>query len=261
MLLDGKIAVIYGAAGGIGSPVARTFAGAGATVVLAGRTIEPLAALAEEIQAAGGKAETARVDALDSTSVAHHLDGVVERLGKVDVSFNLVGVPHRHGRALVELSLSDFADPIREYAVTHFLTATAAARHMSKQGSGVILMLTTQPARLAVPHSGPFGAALGMIEAFARNLAAEVGPNGVRVACILSTGSPDVPDVQDAIRRHAAALGKSAEELQAEYSQQAVLKRMTMTQDVADVAAFLASDRARSITATAINATCGLIAG
>jgi NAD(P)-dependent dehydrogenase (short-subunit alcohol dehydrogenase family) len=261
MLLDGKIAVIYGAAGGIGSAVARRFAAAGAGVVLAGRTMEPLAALAEEIHGAGGKAEAARLDALDPVAVARHTDGVVERLGSVDVSFNLVGIPHRHGRRLDELTANDFAEPIRQYAMTHFLTATAAARHMSKQGSGVILMLTTQPARLAVPHSGPFGAALGMIEAFARNLAAEVGPSGVRVACILSTGSPDVPDVQDAIRRHAEASGKTADELQAEYAQQAVLKRMTLTQDVADVATFLASDRAKTITATAINASCGLIPG
>ncbi len=261
MMLNGKIAVIYGAAGGIGSAVARTFARAGARVVLAGRTMEPLAALAEEIHAAGGKAETGRLDALDPEAVARHVDDVVERLGRLDVSFNLVGIPHRHGRRLDELTVNDFAEPIREYAVTHFLTATAAARHMSKQGSGVILMLTTQPARLAVPHSGPFGAALGMIEAFARNLAAEVGPSGVRVACILSTGSPDVPDVRDAIRRHAEALGKTAEELQAEYDQQAILKRMTLTHDVADVATFLASDRAKTITATAINASCGLIPG
>ncbi len=261
MLLDGKIAVIYGAAGGIGSAVARTFAGAGATVVLAGRTMEPLAALAKEIHAAGGTAEAGRLDALDADAVARHLDGVVERLGRVDVSFNLVGIPHRHGRRLDEMAVNDFAGPIREYAVTHFLTATAAARHMSKQRSGVILMLTTQPARLAVPHSGPFGAALAMIEGFARNLAAEVGPSGVRVVCILSTGSPDVPDVRDAIRRHAEALGKTAEDLQAEYDQQAILKRMTMTRDVADVAMFLASDRAKTITATAINASCGLIPG
>ena len=133
MLLDGKIAVIYGAAGGIGSAVARKFAGAGARVVLAGRTMEPLVALAEEIHAAGGKAETAQLDALDSVAVARHVDDVVERLGRIDVSFNLVGIPHRQGRRLDTLTVSDFADPIREYAVTHFLTATAAARHMSEQ--------------------------------------------------------------------------------------------------------------------------------
>lgn len=260
-MLDGKIAVIYGAAGGIGSVVARAFAGAGARVVLAGHTMEPLAALAKEIHAAGGKAETAQLDALDSVAVARHVDGVVERLGRIDVSFNLIGISHRQGRRLVELTVSDFADPIREFAMTHFITATAAARHMSEQGSGVILMLTTQPARVAQALSGPFGAALAMVEAFARNLAAEVGPNGVRVACILSTGSPEAPGVQDALRRHAEASGKSAPALQADYAQRAVLKRMTSPQDVADVATFLASDRASAVTATAVNASCGLIAG
>lgn len=259
MLLDGKIAVIYGAAGGIGAPVARTFARAGARVVLAGHTMEPLAALADEINAAGGKTEAALVDALDADAVGRHLDGVVERLGKVDVSFNLVGISHRHGRRLDELSVSDFAGPIREYAMTHFVTATAAARHMSKQKSGVILMLAAEPGRLAVPLVGPFGAALGMMEGFARTLAAEVGPSGVRVVWILSTGSPDAPGVQGALRRHAEASGMTVEALEAENARNTVLKRLTLTQDVADVATFLASDRAKSITATPINASCGLV--
>src|SRR5262245_41902292 len=174
MLLEGKIAVIYGASGGIGSVVARAFASAGATVVLAGRTMEPLVALADAIHAAGGKAEPTPADALDSSAVARHVDSVVDRFGRIDVSFNLVGISHRQGRPLVDIPVGEFANPIREYATTQFLTATAAARKMVPQGSGVILMLSTQPARLATPLSGPFGAAMAMVEAFSRNLAAEV---------------------------------------------------------------------------------------
>jgi len=261
MLLEGKIAVIYGASGGIGSVVARAFASAGATVVLAGRTMEPLVALADAIHAAGGKAEPTPADALDSSAVARHVDAVVDRFGRIDVSFNLVGIAHRQGRPLVDIPVGEFADPIREYATTQFLTATAAARTMVPQGSGVILMLTTQPARLAIPLSGPFGAAMAMVEAFSRNLAAEVGPSGVRVACLLSTGSLDTPGVQGAIRRHAAASGISVAEFEADFAQHAVLKRSTLSRDVADVATFLASDRASSITATAVNISCGLIPG
>jgi NADP-dependent 3-hydroxy acid dehydrogenase YdfG len=95
MSLDGKNAVIYGAAGAVGCAVARTFARCGARVFLTGRDIGALDALAKEISGAGGVAEAARVDALDEDAVARHLDGVVQKAGTIDVSFNAVGIPQQ----------------------------------------------------------------------------------------------------------------------------------------------------------------------
>ena len=259
MVLRGKNAVVYGAAGGIGSVVCRAFARAGARVHLAGRTLGPVSALAGEIQAAGGEAEAACVDALDAGSVERHAEAIVDRFGSIDVSFNLIGVSHRHGRPLVDLPLAEFAGPIGEYATSHFLTATAAARRMQARGSGVILMLSTEPAHMPIPFVGPFGAALGMIEAFALTLAAEVGPRGVRVICLLSTGAPDTPGVQGALQRHAEATGTPVARFLAEYEEKSVLKRLSLARDVADVATFLASDAAGAITATKVNLSCGLI--
>ena len=93
MLLQGKVAVVYGAAGHVGGAVARTFAAEGARVFLAGRTGARVEAVARDIAAAGGVAEAAEVDALDAEAVARHLNDVVVAAGRVDVCMNATGFP------------------------------------------------------------------------------------------------------------------------------------------------------------------------
>jgi 3-oxoacyl-[acyl-carrier protein] reductase len=108
MLLENKNAVIYGAGGSIGGAVARAFAREGATVFLAGRTLESLEEVAEEIRSAGGVAETAQVDALDEQAVDGHADAVAASAGGIDVSFNLISVGDIQGTPLAEMPLQDF---------------------------------------------------------------------------------------------------------------------------------------------------------
>jgi 3-oxoacyl-[acyl-carrier protein] reductase len=85
MLLEGKNAVIYGGGGSVGGAVARAFASEGASVFLAGRTREPLAKVASDIEGAGGRAEVAELDALDEQAVEDYIGGVVERAGSTVV--------------------------------------------------------------------------------------------------------------------------------------------------------------------------------
>jgi len=105
MLLEGKIAVIYGGGGGIGGGVARAFAREGAKVHLAGRTLQSLEAVAEKVRADGGVAETAQVDALDERAVDEHADAVAASAGGIDISFNLIGLGDVQGTPLAEMSL------------------------------------------------------------------------------------------------------------------------------------------------------------
>jgi 3-oxoacyl-[acyl-carrier protein] reductase len=90
MLLENKSAVIYGAGGAIGGAVARTFAREGARLFLAGRTLATLDAVARDIAAAGGAAETAQVDALDEPSIQKYIAAVAKKAGGIDVSFNAI---------------------------------------------------------------------------------------------------------------------------------------------------------------------------
>lgn len=257
MLLENKNAVIYGAGGAVGGAVARAFAREGATVFLAGHTLPKLEALAQEITSGGGKAEAAQVDALDQTSVENHLNTIINRAGHIDISFNLISLGHAQGSSLVDMTQSFFTASTITAINSHFLTSTAAARHMTKQGSGVILALTAQVARQPQPNSGGFSVACAAIEGLCRQLAVDLGPHGIRVICLRSSGSPDTPGVMEAMKLHAANAGVSLEEFEKDSAQRTMLKRLPRLAEVANVAALMASDYARVVTGAVTNVTCG----
>src|SRR5258708_38088023 len=140
MMRMDKVAVIYGAGGAIGGAVARAFGSEGAKLFLTGRLRAPVDAVAKNIVSTGGSAEATEVDALDEQAVDKHLQSVIEKAGRVDVSFNAVGIPNAKilGVPLVELDVEQFSLPITAYARSYFLTARLAARHMIPNKSGVI---------------------------------------------------------------------------------------------------------------------------
>jgi NAD(P)-dependent dehydrogenase (short-subunit alcohol dehydrogenase family) len=130
MMLKDKVAVIYGAGGAIGSAVARAFASEGANLFLTGLHLAPVEAVAKELVSAGGSAEAAEVDALDQQALDKHLQSVIDKAGRVDISFNAVGIPNAKilGVPLIELDVDRFSSPITTYATSYFLTARMAAR-------------------------------------------------------------------------------------------------------------------------------------
>jgi NAD(P)-dependent dehydrogenase (short-subunit alcohol dehydrogenase family) len=262
MLLKDKVAVIYGAGGAVGSAVAGRFAREGAKVYLTGRRPEPVRAMADKIASHGGFADAAQVDALDEAAVEAHIASVVESAGKVDISFNAVTPvpqPGTQGIPIAELSVDSFLAPINLYMRTQFLTTRAAARRMAKAGSGVILMNTPEPARLGAAHVGGMGPAWAAMEALSRNLSAEFGPSGVRSVVLRSTGMPETQTIDIVFGLHAKALGITRQQFQGFIEAMTHRKRSTSVAEVAEVAAFLASDKASAMTGTVANLTGGLI--
>ena len=259
MLLEHKNAVIYGGGGAIGGAVARSFAREGAHLFLAGRTLAKVEAVAEEITAAGGMAETAQVDVLDEEAVDKHIGKVAERARRIDILFNAIGMQDVQGKPLHEMSLEDFARPITIATTTQFLTARAVARRMIRQGSGVIMSITAGPARRALPNVGGFDTACAAIEGLWRTFAAELGSYGIRLVVIGSAGSPDTPDVQETLELHARATGKSLEEVLADSGSGTLLGRLPRVAEVAHAATLMASDRAGAMTGVIANVTCGYI--
>jgi 3-oxoacyl-[acyl-carrier protein] reductase len=256
-LLKGKTAVIYGAAGGIGAAVSRVFAREGAIVFLAGRTLRPLETIAREISEAGGLAEAGQVDALDSAQVEQHLRGIVATKGKLDISFNLISTDVAMGSQLTQLSVEQFANAAFLRPKSNFITATAAARMMEKQGSGVILAITATNGRLPQGETGGFSIGNAAIETFCKQLAIETGPKGVRVVCIRTGATPDNPVLQEVYARLAEVRGITKEEVERSEADNTALKRSPRMLEVAKTAALLASHYASAITATPVNASCG----
>ena len=128
---------------------------------------------------------------------------------------------------------------------------------MVKKGSGVIMMITATPARMGFPLVGGFSVACAAIEAFSRSLAAELGPQGVRVICLRSAGSPE--SIAETMDVHASGNKITRDEFITSLKEMTLLKRLPALADVGNVAALMASDYASTMTGTVANMTCGQI--
>ncbi|MFL5909266.1 MAG: SDR family NAD(P)-dependent oxidoreductase [Gaiellaceae bacterium] len=249
MLLEDKTAVIYGGAGAIGSAVARVFAAEGASVFLAGRTKSTLEAVADEIRASGGSAQTAEVDALDEAAVDAHADAVAAERGGIDVSFNLIAIGDVQGTPMAEMDVDDYTAPVLRSVRTTFLTARAAARHMIRSGGGVILNFGGEGHPFRGYNLGSLQTSFHAVEAMRRQLAVELGEHGIRVVTLRTGG---VPSTIPADFEGGGAIRESI-------TAATLLGRAATPEDVGNAAAFAASDRARTMTAATINVSCGTL--
>jgi len=259
-VLNGKHAVVFGAAGTIGAAVAREFAASGAEVFLSGRTKSNVDAVAKHITANGGRAHAAVVDTLDDATVNQYLSSIVNDSGKIDVILDAAGPPaneYGNTKMAVDLPIDEFMVPLDTMVRSRFITARAAARQMVKQHAGVIILVTGSPARPHVPGATAIGAAFGAIENLTQNLAFEVSPFGVRVVCVRTLANVDSRSIQDTMGFVAAQLNITRDQAMAQIAQSNFLKVPATVQDTANAAVLVASDRARMMTGTVINATAG----
>jgi len=258
MMLKDKVAVIYGAGGAIGIAVARAFAPAGAKLFLTGRHLAPVEVAAQDVVSAGGSAEAAEVDALDEQAVDKHLQSVTDKAGRVDISFNAIGIPNPKIRVpLVELDVEQFSLPITTYTTSYFLTARLAARHMIPNKSGVIMTVTSTPSRTGTPLVGGGGPAMAAVEALTRDLSAELAPQGIRVVGLRPQGMPETARIKESFELYAKASGMTREQFHELIASRTHTRRLSTLEEMADMAVFMASDKASGMTGTIVNLTMG----
>lgn len=266
LLLENKNAVIYGGAGAIGAAAARVFAREGARVFIAGRTPEKLDAVAREITASGGNVETAQLDVFDQQAVEEHAEAIATAAGGIDVALNAVSIPHDQGTLLADLTLEEFMRPIDGFPRAQFITAKAVAPHMGLRRPGVVLTLSEPGAKLAA--GGILGHAVSAAgkEAFSRVLAAELAPRNIRVIGIRPHAVVDAPAAGsytgELFAQTAAAAGQSVQEMLdagGAMAQGTLLKRLPTLSEVAELAAFLASDRSGAMTGAIVNLSSGAL--
>ena len=246
MLLENKVAVIYGG-GAISGAAATAFSREGARIFLAGRNLTKLDQVASAVRAQGGNVDTAVVDAYDEQAVNRYVDTVVAQEGYIDISFNLISTGDVQ-QPLMEITVDDFLQPIINTMRAHFITGRAAARHMIKRRSGVILAFGGGGSQ-TVSGLGGFKISLDALEGLRRQWAMELGEHGIRVVTLKTGGIPET-------------LGSdfpNREEMVAGFAQATLLKRAATLEDVGNVAAFVASDHARTITSTEVNISCGAL--
>src|SRR5215831_42372 len=259
-ILKGRHAVVFGAGGTIGTAVANEFAVEGAEVFLSGRTKPGVDAVAKQIAAKGGLAHAAAIDTLDDAAVNQYIDGIVKQTGKIDIVLDAAGPLAReygNGKNAVELPIAEFMVPLSTMVRSRFITARAAARHMTEQHSGVIIFVTGSPARGHVPGATAIGAAFGAIECLTENLAIEVGPMGVRVVCVRTLANVDSRSIQQTTEFLTNRLHITQDQANEQIANSNFLKRVATVSDTARAAALAASDAARMMTGTVLNATAG----
>jgi NAD(P)-dependent dehydrogenase (short-subunit alcohol dehydrogenase family) len=259
MMLRDKVAVIYGAGGAIGGAVACAFASEGASLFLTGRHLDRVEAVAKEIVASGGSAEAAEVDALDEQAVDKHLQSVIDKVGRVDIVFNAVGIPNAGllGVPLVDLDAEQFALPITTHAMSYFLTARLAARRMVANKSGVIMTVTALHSRTGLPLVGGYGPAQAVKEALTRDLSVELAPHGIRVVGLRPQAMAETATIKDAFEPRAKATGMTWEQWQEMLASRTHPRRLLTLEEMANMAVFMASDRASGMTGTTVNLTMG----
>jgi NAD(P)-dependent dehydrogenase (short-subunit alcohol dehydrogenase family) len=260
MMLKDKVAVIYGAGGAVGGAVARAFATEGATLFLTGHELASVETVAKDIVSADGSADAAEVDALNEQAVDGHLESVINKAGRVDISFNAVGITDTNilGVPLVALDVEHFLQPIRTYTRSYFLTARSAARRMIPNKSGVIMTVTTLHSRTGFPLVGGYGAAQAAKEALTRDLSAELAPQGIRVVGLRPQAMPEsVGSRRRFYESRAKTSGMTWEQFRDRLASRTHPQRLMTLEEMANVAVFVASDKASGMTGTIINLTMG----
>jgi len=203
----------------------------------------------EANRGSSGKANASVVDALDDSAVNRYIDGIVEQSGKIDVIFNATGPlakEYGNGKNAVELPIEEFMVPMNTVVKAHFISARAAARHLIKQRSGVIIFLTGSPDRGHVPGATAIGAAFGAIETLMESLAEELSPAGVRVVCVRTTANVDSRTILDSTEGSASKMNITQGEAIARIANSNFFKVPATVQDTANAAVLIASDRAHA---------------
>ncbi len=199
------------------------------------------------------------VDALDERAVERHLQSVIDKAGRIDISFNAVGIPDAQilGVPLVELDLEQFSLPVISYVTSYFLTARLAARRMVANKSGVIMTVTALHSRTGLPLVGGYGPAQAAKEALTRDLSAELASHGIRVIGLRPQAMPETGTIKRAFEPRAKASGMTWEQWQQMLASRTHGRRLMTIEEMSNVAVFMASDKASGMTGTTVNLTMG----
>jgi 3-oxoacyl-[acyl-carrier protein] reductase len=241
-----QVAIVTGAAGGIGAAVAARLASEGATVAVADRDEARAAETAEWI---GGTAFAVGVDVTDASAVDAFVADVAERFGRLDVLVNNAGTTRDN--LLFKMSEDDWDLVLDVNLKSVFLCSRAAQRVMVPARGGRIVSLSSRSA-LGNRGQSNYAAAKAGIQGLTATMAAELGPYGINVNAV----APGyvATEMTDATARR---IGMEPEEHRARVAENIPLRRVAFPEDVASVVAFLASDDARHVTGQTIYVTGG----
>ncbi|MCP1646841.1 3-hydroxybutyrate dehydrogenase [Pseudomonas sp. GD04087] len=250
-VLNGKVAVVTGAASGIGRQIALTLAQAGAAVAIADLQEDAAQRVVAEIEAVGGKALAVAMDVTDEQAVDSGIDRVVATLGSVDILVSNAGI--QIVNPIQDFAFADWKKMLAIHLDGAFLTTRAVLRHLYPAGrGGVVIYMGSVHSHEASPLKSAYVTAKHGLLGLARTLAKEGGPHGVR-SHVVCPGFVRTPLVEKQIPEQAKELG---------ISEEAVVKQVmlggtvdgefTTVEDVAQTVLFLASFPSAALTGQSV---------
>jgi NAD(P)-dependent dehydrogenase (short-subunit alcohol dehydrogenase family) len=243
--LEDRVALVTGAAVGIGRAIALRLAAEGARVVVADRKVEEGSGTAGAIRAAAGEAWFVEVDVADPTSVRSLVERAVATAGRLDVLVNNAGIPGPNG-PVDALEPSDWDRVMAVNLRGPFLCAKYAVPHLEGSGRGAIVNIASTFGMVGAHGSPAYGASKGGVIALTRQLAVDLGPRGIRVNAIApGYVDNDMDDRRSRMTPEAAAANLAARRAAAALQP---LGRQGDTAEIAAAVAFLASDDAAFMT-------------
>jgi NAD(P)-dependent dehydrogenase (short-subunit alcohol dehydrogenase family) len=250
--VNGKVAIITGAANGIGRATARIFAAEGAIAVLADVEQAPASEAAREIEAAGGRARAIACDVSRSGDVTNMVQQVIQEFGRIDVLHANAAVQITKPTAEVTEQEWDNVQNVNLKGV--FLTCKLVLPVMCKQRSGAIIITSSGHAFATYPNFSAYAATKGGELAFMRAVALDYARYGIRANCVIP-GATETRLVNQYIDE-----SENPEQTRSRLLDSIPLRRLAKPEDIARAVLFLASDFASYITGTSLAVDGGLLA-
>ncbi|WP_333825372.1 SDR family oxidoreductase [Pinisolibacter sp.] len=246
MRLEGKVAIVTGAASGFGRGIAERFAQEGAKVVIADLDGEAAERVAEAI---GGEALGVKVDVADGDEVATLVEGTAARFGRIDIVVNNAGTTHRN-RPMLEVDAATFDRIFAVNVKAIYWMAQAVIPVFRAQGGGGVIINTASTAGLR-PRPGLvwYNASKGAAISLTKSMAVELAPEQIRVNCLCPVAG-DTPML-------GLFMGEDTPELRAKFVASIPMGRLSQPADMANAALWLASDEAAFITGVALEVDGG----
>ena len=247
--LHERVAIVTGAAKGMGGPICMALAEEGASLVLAGRDLDAIEAHADSLGEDFPDSETlsVRCDVTDEAATRHLADAALERFGRIDVLVNTAGVIGPIETPAQEVALEDFRFVLDVNVVGTFLPCKAVIPAMLDGGGGRIVNIAGTSGLRGYRNRVSYSSSKWAVRGLTRTLALELGPHDITVNAIC----PNVTNgerMDRIVNTKAGRIGKSYEEVYSDFASQTALGRFIDETDIAEAVRFLVSDRARNIT-------------
>lgn len=256
MKLDGRIVIVTGAAKGMGRDICLTLAREGAHLVLAARDLAPLDKLAKEIEALGRRALVMPTDVTDESAVERLVARTKETYGRIDILVNAAGVTGPIETPVQDITVEDFRFVLEANIVGTFLPTKHVLPTMIAQKYGKVLNISGTSGLRGYKYRAAYSSSKWALRGFTRTVALEVGPHNVNVNA-LHPGIVAGDRMDKLCREKARKRGWTPEQVYQEYENEMALRRVTVSQDIANAVLFLVSDDSKNMTGQSVTVDGG----